>query len=509
MLFFLLHEKYIDLTKLVNNNNIELFKLLYELEIDLKYKELFTVACEKNQFEFVKWLHQIINVEIPEFKADTAFYFACIKNQLQIAKWLLLNYNIQQNSDFRYIFPRVCELGFLEMAQWLYSNFNIDIHVLDEYAFRNACQNGHLEIVIWLLEIDNNIKLDIRDNNTFVTSCGKGHLDIAQLIYLKTTNNISDVHILDAFQKACCEGHLQIAIWLFSINNILELASDWNNLFVRVCAKGYYNMARWLFEHIPNIQISYRNYVAYVYAIEVDNMILADWLCGQDNNCMYSQEAFLVVCRYGKLKLAQLLYSKNNHDQNIISYAFLSSIKEGQLEIVKWLFEISKLDLTGDKFLYFRTACEYGQLEIAQWLYLCGSDIRAYDDYAFVRANRGHHIKVVKWLLGLCIDYYADIHENTIIEYGINNRLHMALYLLEKNDIGKIINLFRFSRKNELIQDWCNVCYEQINLIRTKCKHYICLECFIRWYLETKTTHNFQCVICRGYFEFEDCTALI
>jgi len=92
--------------------------------------------------------------------------------------------------------------------------------------------------------------------------------------------------------------------------------------------------------------------------------------------------------------------------------AFMSSCRNGCLEVIKWLIEILKENgemININKYYerVFRWSCYFGNKEVA------------------------------KWLCSLFNNYYIEIKNNKIIKYGIKNMYDK--YLDENKGIKKII----------------------------------------------------------------------
>lgn len=87
-----------------------------------------------------------------------------------------------------------------------------------------------------------------------------------------------------------------------------------------------------------------------------------------------------------------------------IGEAFVAGCSGNQIDLVKWLFEYSKHDLTISFTDAFEESCKRGHLAVAKWLYSTGyvdftkSDIR-YDILGDVCENS--HLPVAEWLITL------------------------------------------------------------------------------------------------------------
>lgn len=512
MLLFLLRTKYVNLNRLVDDHNLDLFKILEEEKLVVNYKDLFKTACSKGHIEFVKWMFSKFSINI-HLDCDYPFYYACLNGHLNIAKWI---YSIEKKLIFmdnlKYIFCRSCEHGHLEVVKWLHQTFDIDIHALDEYAFRTACANNHLLIAQWLITIDKQIDISASNDYAFSTACTNGHLDMAKWI-LSLKPEIS-VTIEDnvIFRKSCYYGHLNVAKWLLTLISQDSLDKmDWDQLFSNVCSGNQYEVARWLVELRPNIDIAYEKHVNFVYAVEKGNQKMIEWIYQLDPECVYSVEAFITCCTQGHIQLSKWLNSFNQTwDDNIIQQAFISASKEGHLDIMKWLWSLNfQINVHVNEEFCFRSACEHGLFDMAIWIYetVPKVNIRAKQDYAFVKACKSHHKEIALWLTSLCPDYYLVVKDWMILEFRINNRLHIAQQHLIDGDYDKAINILGIltsPKTHDIVA--CYICQEVTpKIIETNCKHYFCLECLLSWYILKNATHNFPCAYCRSNFEWSGC----
>lgn len=154
---------------------------------------------------------------------------------------------------------------------------------------------------------------------------------------------------------------------------------------------------------------------------------------------------FITCCENGWVTLAEYLFNKfkiNIHDNN--DYAFYISCLAGQLEIVKWLFEIGQktnslinVHICDD--INFAVSCAHGHLEVAKWLIEMGKklnssiNIETWDNSAFKWSCQNNHFEVAKWLLTIGID----LNEKNI--YEINKRNFIASLINSNLEISKFI----------------------------------------------------------------------
>ena len=137
-------------------------------------------------------------------------------------------------------------------------------------------------------------------------------------------------------------------------------------------------------------------------------------------------KCFTWSCKYGQLDVVKWLWevSERNIDIHANNEAvFILSCEYGQLDVVKWLWEVSErnIDIYADDEAVFRICYEYGHLDIAKWLWKVsdgGIDIHVGDNMAFKVCCYHGYVNIMKWLwevsdgkMDLDIDYLAP-HSN-------------------------------------------------------------------------------------------------
>lgn len=131
------------------------------------------------------------------------------------------------------------------------------------------------------------------------------------------------------------------------------------------------------------------------------------------------------------------------------------------IDIIKYLYEIDKVDLTYKNDKLFKKAMEERNIELLNWL--CSKNIK----YKYV--NNQYYIDsyIYKFINGLC-------DEDMVLE-----ELH----------ISKIHNN---------IHDICIICHEdQTKFLQLPCGHIMCMRCYLGWYNNNKL----RCCYCQRKFK--------
>jgi hypothetical protein len=166
------------------------------------------------------------------------------------------------------------------------------------------------------------------------------------------------------------------------------------------------------------------------------------------NDIIYDDISLLYyLCRHGKLDMTKYFfdmymnksktYSQSIQDlsDNIILNMFKSACHSGNINLVKWIYEINKIIICESDEVSFAWACSSGNLEVAKWLIETRKNITIWNSYAFNNACENGHIDVAKWLYkigGLNLDN-NDNNENAFILACINGHLKLAKWLYSLN----------------------------------------------------------------------------
>ena len=127
--------------------------------------------------------------------------------------------------------------------------------------------------------------------------------------------------------------------------------------------------------------------------------------------CYNNNQAFRLLCGRGNLETVKWLYeiSKKINIHAEDEDAIRTACRNKYYEVVRWLLEISKnddeFDIHARDEEIFRNACLNGNLEIAKYIIEIANeikspiDIHVKDEVAIRSACRIGHIEIVKWLL--------------------------------------------------------------------------------------------------------------
>jgi hypothetical protein len=169
MLHHSLRTNTINLRKLVNDKNIDLFEKIRMNGLIRDIQGLFQKACEDGHLQFAKWLwanyNNVIDVHADE---ENAFCYLCGCGNI--------------NNDQK-----------MEFVEWLWSisNGTIDLHIDDEFFFKIACSDGNSELIKWLWDKTNGtIDITADNDSAFYASCLYKHINVAKWLSSLCSNYI-------------------------------------------------------------------------------------------------------------------------------------------------------------------------------------------------------------------------------------------------------------------------------------------------------------------------------
>lgn len=187
-----------------------------------------------------------------------------------------------------------------------------------------------------------------------------------------------DLDLINNFFIACELGFSLVIKYYFANIYPENIPIVTNSIFPIVCRKGNFDIVKWLEENCKEKLVTYI-------------------------------DAFMSSCIYGRLEIAQYLYSKNRQlfINNLYPWfyeeEFNMSCRNGHIDVVKYLVSLNdELNINFDYEDAFQYSCENGHLEVVKWLYSLSKKSL---DHKFHSKNMFHtvcgrdHTEVAKWLV--------------------------------------------------------------------------------------------------------------
>ena len=124
-------------------------------------------------------------------------------------------------------------------------------------------------------------------------------------------------------------------------------------------------------------------------------------------------DCLIYACKLGKEPLIKYLYSIGQLDIND-DCVFIALCYSGNLDLVKWFYELNP-NMSKDVFkLAFKTGCESGNLELVKWMYELRSNKTKkilVDTKTFKAAMFPGNLELVQWILDLKYDFKIDLQD--------------------------------------------------------------------------------------------------
>lgn len=219
-----------------------------------------------------------------------------------------------------------------------------------------------------------------------------------------------------------------------------------------------------------------------------------------ENLKVYINYIFAYLCRYDKNTETVFVYYKYNPDPTFNNcLAFRECCCRGDLEMAKWIYNLVSFDYNILDCWAFRKSCAKGKLEIAKWIHEMGTDVRIRNDEAFRFACFKNHLPVAEWLCEL-VDDYRIIIDSEFIHYKILS-FYDRIRDLSASEMAKELDCKVGSILEQFIVE-CPICLKSKTEILFGCKHGICVECMLTWYI--RDNHDTICPICRQNIDVEN-----
>jgi len=424
-------------------------------------------------------------------------YCAVTNNHLYVAQWLDSQITQPKTSYLPKIFIEALMLKTTssEMVQWLWAIIPKPIDLFMPTSTGTVC-------------------------NIFEVTCKLGFLERAQWLMTISEGKFAE-YVSSSFTLACIYGHLDVLIWLYTFNPSDRHAS-W---FRDACYHGHIHVIMWL--------LTKYNYVTL------------------NPN---PTDLFALVCKTGRLPIAQFLWSLNERYQELLTTCIVleneiggaldEACCSGCVPLVEWVFTLTQpyARYNPCRFLYgpvytynstqnhinctFVNSCTRAQLDVAKWLW--NNKINHVETKqtrlsllctAFLIPNNTH-IETKSWLLLEITTHYvwhelqhkvALLYETVCRGYS-SNYVDMAIWLMDtfpflpKVEIKdgcfiKHLPKQKVAHTNpSLVISECSICQgSNANVMVNGCMHQFCYTCLDQWYIQQHTNGTATtCPYCRG-----------
>jgi hypothetical protein len=142
------------------------------------------------------------------------------------------------------------------------------------------------------------------------------------------------------------------------------------------------------------------NQIKFKIACQSGHLEIAKWLYSNSDINLHNKddEAFKLSCLNGNTKTAQWLYSLDTIDINF-NLIFKEVCSNNKLSTVEWIYSIQKID---DLIINscFTMACNYNFYDLSKWLYSLNIvNLDFNNDYLFIECCKNDSLDTAEWLL--------------------------------------------------------------------------------------------------------------
>jgi hypothetical protein len=194
------------------------------------------------------------------------------------------------------------------------------------------------------------------------------------------------------------------------------LGEDNCQAFREACAAGHLEVAKWFLRRMGRYHVVAEREAACA-AASNGHLAIVQWLVDPPLEGLQAQRLFGHACRGAHLATARWVWDMISPDtrasieNHCLTTEFLALCSKGDLEFVKWLVTLGKVDVHANNEQAFCAACMSGYEELAMWLHKSyGVNIHVQDDKPFQQACRMGADRLAAWLFGLESPSRINIH---------------------------------------------------------------------------------------------------
>ncbi len=178
-----------------------------------------------------------------------------------------------------------------------------------------ACERKDIETAKWLYSLRPEYHSEYNYERLFNNFFVRGNLDIIQWIYSLKP----DINFDKAyFSNICSEGHIDLLKWIYTIDPDFFDTEAYINGIIQACKKGHLEVVQWLYLINPDIEHDFERYFSY--AIKNEQMKIVEWLFEVESNIDIMKSAnyiFTYACTYGRLEAVKWIYENSPEIINI------------------------------------------------------------------------------------------------------------------------------------------------------------------------------------------------
>ncbi|AZL89627.1 ankyrin repeat protein [Megavirus baoshan] len=338
------------------------------------------------------------------------------------------------NSRDGYLLKWACHEGYFDVVKYIYQISTITSDILSS-CLEKAVSCDHIDIIKFLISNGADLtKYDNRDyHNPIICSFSHGYIETGKYLLLES-NNINEIFDFDNRKMIPV---LEDPEYLKKMIDKGLTPDKYDKIFTCCVLNGYIET------------------IKYLVSIEA--------------KFSYSNQAVIICCGNGDLKMLMYLASIGFDIQLNMEKAFKSAIINNRYNIIEYLINFVNLDLDYSQYLEIASkyselniiefihdtgvksdryqdiidyclinVCQRNNIELAEYILSLGANINVNNGIILVDAAKNGHENMVKYLL----QNGAQLYDNEIINYCFDNNLVIAKYLAREipiMDLHKII----------------------------------------------------------------------
>jgi ankyrin repeat protein len=288
---------------------------------------------------------------------------------------------------------------------------------------------------------------------------------------------------INLFQYFCKNGHLENAQELFQAKPDLEISEHKHYAFRMACQNGHLDVVQYLLDIMQYKEEMPKEIICDCIAIACCDgnlnvvKLLFNWI--PNLNSKFHDNACRLACEYGHLEVVKYIF-QINPTLNISTMTLMRTCQMGQLEVLKYLLQINPDIISSrDYEAAFVNSCQYGHLEVAKYLFQVkpSLNISIDNNIAFRIVCENGKIQIANWFASINPKKYVVVVENgRIVSWNVIKELPKHEEIMYVDEI-----------------EVCPICSDQLCTIQTSCNHTFCEPCMLKW---LKNKNNCPC--CRS-----------
>jgi ankyrin repeat protein len=297
-----------------------------------------------------------------------------------------------------------------------------------------------------IIYMDLNIHFEKKNKFMFMYFCTYNHFNgLKNLLEVHDSEHNNKYRFINGFRIACLNNNQEIAKYL--IDNVNGI--DFDESFSAACGTGNIDIVKYLSnKKKPNI--NFINDASFRVACRNQHINIMDFLLNIPYNNIDVNalgEALIYSCKKGYINVVKFLYNDTNININIINNkAFMIACHNGHIDIVKYLIDIpnNNIDINTSNNFPIMSACKNGHIEIIKFLHTIKPNnyiFQKYDLYHMACINK--HVDIFDFLFTVGSMYNKKSNMLRLLRNSCNNGcINNIKFLFEYNNEYFVSNMY-------------------------------------------------------------------